>query len=195
MSGFYRPGFGRPGDIVPLAEISERLLIQRDNLWNLYRITGIEPLQPSAALVLNFGAIAVGVPITDRTLQTPLELGDFELGQFRMRPLDNIRIRVYQPRAVTKYASKRVVSTVDLHSRITDRCGHLTEIYSYKDEYPFVDVTNPTDYNLLIARVLFWGFRYKVQKLEVFPLEKLVEVPGPYTAIMGEALVRGGGEG
>lgn len=195
MAEYYRPGYGRPGPIAPLAGIDERLLVQRDTLWNLYRVTGFEAIQPSSATIVNWGAINGGADLADQSLQTPLELGEHELGQFRIRPLDDIRIQVFQPRNLSHFAVKRAVTRVTLGSRLADPCGHLTEVYSYKDEYPFVTITNPTDYNFLLARAVFWGFRYKVQKLAEYQLGELEKIPKPYTAILGEALVRGGGEG
>ena len=195
MYGCYRPGYGRPGYLAPLAGPNENLLVHRDNLWFLYRVTGVEAVQPSDGMVVSWGAIGAGLSITDQSLQTPLELGSAELGQFRIRPLDDIRITVYQPRQAGRFTVKRVQSQVSLPGRINDPCGHLTEFYAYRDEYPFVDVNNPADVGLVTARALLWGFRYKVEELSHHALGALARIPGPYTAVMGEALVRGGGEG
>ena len=195
MPGHYRNGYGRPGPITPLAGVNESLLVHRQNMWFLYRVTGVEAVHPSPALIVDTGAVNAAATTRDQSLQTPLELGEFELGQFRMRVLDDVRLTLYQPRQAGRFTVKRAQATVTLASRIADPCGHLSELYVYKDEYPYMDVNNPTDSNLLITRATFWGFRYKVQELSHHQLGKLAEIPGPYAAVIGEALVRGGGEG
>jgi len=195
MPGPYRPGYGRPGPITPIAGVLENALVQRDNLWFLYRVTGVEAIQPASGMIVDFGTIAAQATTSDQSLQTPLELGTNELGQFRIRVLDDIRLSVFQPRQAGKFTIKRVQTQVGLLTRLNDPCGHLTEFYSYKDEYPFVDINNPGDAQLVITRALFYGFRYKVELLNTFALKDLASIPGPFTAVFGEALVRGGGEG
>ena len=195
MAEHYRPGYGRPGPITPLAGPNENALVHRDNLWFLYRVTGVEAVQPSSGMILDFGTIAAQGTTADQTLETPLELGANELGQFRIKVLDDIRLTVFQPRQAGRFTIKRVQTTVSLLSRINDPCGHLSEIYSFRDEFPFVNINNPGDAQLVITRALFYGFRYKVQQLSVHPVTDLAEIPTPYTAVFGEALVRGGGEG
>lgn len=195
MPGNLRPGYGRPGPITPLAGPQENLLVHRDNLWFLYRVTGVEAVQPASGMIVDFGTIAAQATTSDQSLQTPLELGQNELGQFRIRVLDDIRLSVFQPRQAGRFTIKRVQTQVGLLGRINDPCGHLTEFYTYRDEYPFVDINNPGDSELVITRAAFYGFRYKVEFLSSHPLNELAQIPGPFTAVFGEALVRGGGEG
>ena len=195
MPETYRPGYGRPGPLTPIAGPNQNILVHRENSWFKYRVTGVEAIPSSQGMVLDIGAINAAATTTDQTLQTPLDLGNFELGQARLRTLDDVRVTVNQPRQTGKFTAKRVQSTVSLPGRINDPCGHLSEFYWFKDEYPFVDVLNPTDYNILLARLVFWGFRYKIEELSQHPLITLKDIPGPYVAVMGEALLRGGGEG
>ena len=195
MAEHLRPGYGRPGPIIPVAGINENVLVHRDNLWFLYRVTGIEAISPSSGMIVDFGTIAAQGTTADQSLETPLELGNKELGQFRIRVLDDIRLSVFQPRQAGRFTIKRVQTTVGLLSRINDPCGHLSEIFSFRDEFPFVDVNNPGDAALVTTRASFYGFRYKVEELSVHDLAELKNIPGPYTAVFGEALVRGGGEG
>lgn len=195
MPGNLRPGYGRPGPIMPLAGPNENVLVHRDSLWFLYRVTGVEAVQPASGMIVDFGTIAAQATTSDQSLQTPLELGVNELGQFRIRVLDDIRLSVFQPRQAGRFTIKRVQTLVGLLGRINDPCGHLTEFYSYRDEYPFVDINNPGDSQLVISRAAFYGFRYKIELLSSHPLNELAKIPGPYTAVFGEALVRGGGEG
>jgi len=177
---------GRPGPITPVASIGEHVLIRRLRGYHLYRILYREGLPLSNTLTVNFGAIAAGATLASQSLQVPLELNDLQLGQFRMRVLEDIRLTIWQPRSVGRFQVKNVISNVTPFTEINDPCGHVTEIFVYEDEWPFVDVNNPTGYNLALARAQFYGFRYGLDKIGEYTEESLAGIAQPYTAVVGE---------
>lgn len=198
MSDSYR-GANEPGAIRPVARVNENILDLHDNIADLYRLTGIEAIQPSLPMVVDFvtlsgAAITAGGTTRDQTLQTPLELNLNEIGHFRCHLLDDVHLIVYQPRQTGRFGTKRAQSRLQLTSRLRDPCGHLSDLFVYKDEYPFVDIINPGGSDLLVARAIFWGFRYRVELIRQYSLSEVKSITMPYTAVLGQGLVRGGGE-
>ena len=117
-------------------------------------------------------------------------MDDLHVGQFRWLVLDDLRVTLKQPRATSRFGTKQVVATVTQFTQVYDPCGHTTEFFSFEDEFPFVDVLNPSAYNLAQSRLLFYGFKYRLMELK--NVATIVEISIPYTAVVGQAFGAGG---
>jgi hypothetical protein len=182
---------GRPGVITPVAQIGENVVVFRLDRYYLYRVLMREGIQPSSQMIRDFGALGAGAVLLDQSLQIPLEMDDNHLAQYRWLVQDDIRVTLKQPRATSRFGTKQVVSTVTLFTPLVDPCGHLSEFFSFEDEFPFADIQNPTAYALLQTRLLFWGFKYRLQELK--NVADISQISGVnYTAVVGQAFGAGG---
>lgn len=183
----------RPDEIAPLAYMGQNLLLRRNNKFTIFKVHELEPILPSHGIVRDFGALTTGQVLSSQSLQAQMEMdkglesagfnGD-EIGQFRVRVLDDIRLTVYQRRQDPRFLTKSVRTEITLFNRIHDPSDHLTEMYVMGDDYPYVDVTNPTAYTIRTARIVLYGFRYRVEWGETYLSP--VDVPVNFTGIVGE---------
>jgi hypothetical protein len=178
---------GRPGAITPVAQIGENIVVFRLDRYYLYRVLMREGLLP---MLRDFGALAAGATLLDQSLQVPLEMDDNHLAQYRWFVQDDIRVTLKQPRATSRFGTKQVISQVSLFTSLVDPCGHLSEFFSYEDEYPFCDITNPSAYALSQTRLVFYGFKYRLQELR--NVADISQITVPYTAVVGQAFGAGG---
>lgn len=176
----------KPGPITPVAGVGEHILVRRVKNYYMYRVLYREGLPPSAPLMRDFGAVAAAATTAGVSLQTPLEMDDFHLGQFRVKVLEDIRLTIWQPRSIGRFQTKNIISQITKFTEIVDPCGHMTELFTFEDEWPFVDINNPTDYNLAVSRVLFYGFKYVLDKVGEYTEAQLPGISQPYTAVIGE---------
>lgn len=176
--------YARPGPIVPLANIGQNVLIRRLNAYHLYRIRFREGVPPSAPLMNDFGAIAAGATLLGITLQPVLEMPEYQLGHFRMRVIEDIEIALLEPRAVARFDLRNVIAEVSAFTTIYDPCSHTTEFCVYEDTWPFANVTNPSDYALVVSRVVFWGFKYVLDFIQ--SSDNIEAINQPYSAIVSE---------
>lgn len=188
------PGWLEPGPMQPYAQIGQNLLIKVVQNYVLFRVNLIEQLPLSSPLVVNFGAIGANATLPGVSLQTPLQMDGFEIGQFRAIMLEDIDLQVYEPQnlprfinSVGRYRWSRMAQSLDpSYSR--------TEIAVYQDQFPYVDVINPTNQALVAARIAFFGNRYRIQRLKdaqkadypIYPTINDVPANIPFAAIMAE---------
>ena len=135
------------------------LLLDRE-AYMLYQIAYIEPVPPSHPVVQDFGAILAGAFTAPTSTTAILDMTDGQLGQFRMKVLDDIVVTLMQPQAVSRFGTKNVNARINAFSARYHPDDHLSEFYVYEDDRPFLQVTNPGAVALVQARVAFYGFRY-----------------------------------
>ncbi len=150
----------QPGPIRKVALPGENILLVQTDRYRLFQIAYIEPLPRSHPLVINVGAPAAGQTLADFNTQNVLDMEYGQLGQFRMKVLDDIHVVVLQPAQVSLHSTLNVIATVNPFTALADPSGHQTEVFIFEINRIFVRVTNPTRYNLAQARVALDGFRY-----------------------------------
>lgn len=183
---------GRPGPITPVAQIGENIVVFRLDRYYLYRVLMREGILPSSTMMRDFGAIgAAPAVLLDQSLQVPLEMDDNHLAQLRWFVQDDIRVTLKQPRATSRFGTKQVISQATLFTPLVDPCGHLSEFFSFEDEYPFCDIANPTPYALSQTRLVFYGFKYRLEEIKSYA--SISQITGTnYTAVVGQAFGAGG---
>ena len=156
-------GMYEPGPIRPVCKAGEQILTIDRAKYRLYRVASVEPFGVSHPLVVNLGAIAAGVAMAPFNTQTQLDNNDGELSIFRCRVLDDFWFAIYQPAGKARFLNLNQTITINAFSHMTDPCGHLTEFSIFEDDRPNIAATNPTGYNLVQARVAFWGIKYVLE--------------------------------
>ena len=174
----------RPGPITPVAHIGQNILVYKTKHYELFRVLYREGIPPSTPLMRDFGAIAAGATSAGNSMQAELEMPDFQLGQFRIQCLDDLRVTIWQPRAVGRFQSKNIVAQVTAYTTIYDPCSHITEFTVFEDTWPFFDVMNPRAVATIQARVIMWGFKYVLDRIQI--CDELKDVSQPYAAVVSE---------
>lgn len=176
--------YARPGPITPVAGIGQNILVWRLKHYELFRVQFREGLPPSEPLMRDFGAIAAGATSAGNSLQAELEMPDFQLGQFRVYPLEDLRVTIWLPRSVGRYQVKNTVAQVTAFTPIYDPCLHTTEFFTFEDTWPYLDVMNPRALGYTLTRVVFYGFKYVLERIGTF--EEITQVSLPYAAVVSE---------
>lgn len=179
-------GYLEAGPMSPWARMRENILIKQMQKYVLYEVSMMEAIPASNPILVNFGAIPANGSVVSQSLQTPLEMDGFELGQWRACILDDITVQVYQLQNTNRYIVKNARSRWTKFQQLIDPHCSYTELAVFQDQYPYVDVFNPGDYAYVGARIAFWGIRYRLIQKGVFP--DIEQVPGtiPFTAVLGE---------
>jgi hypothetical protein len=102
---------------------------------------------------------------------------DSEMAQWRMKVLDDIEVRLAQLGKELKRGSLKygVPVNVSLMTELIDETLKSTEFYTYRDEKVYVDIYNPTQSSISRNRVVVFGYKFKLNKLD--------SKPGKYTNI------------
>lgn len=116
---------------------------------------------------VNFGALTAATWDTDNE-DTGLELNPWELGQYRMRILDDMVCRLKNPAPVAQWRTLR--QNFYLPKFPTEGTTFLQEYYWMASEFFVWEDTTPRfDFYsvpaLATAEVLFSGWRFRVQKI------------------------------
>jgi len=163
-------------DLKPVAQIEQN--IQLIPLNKFYTVEWIEPIPQ---IVKDFGAVSALSKLEKKEVKE-VHLRDNCLAQYRGLPLDYIKIDVYRPTALKQYALKNVESYIVRDVAAYSPKQNLLEFFQWEDEDIFFDITNPTQYDINMSRVLFYGFQYK--------LKGLIERPTVYTVVPIQAMPR-----
>jgi len=138
-----------------------------------YEVTYIEPLPPSPNLVKDFGALTAGSSSGDTKLDI-LEVDDDEVGIYRFFPLDDVECTLKLPKALRRFLTKTKTAVVTPLTRVYALNGHdptlvMTEFAVFEDDVPYMDVKNPTNDNITMSRVQFYGWRLCGRRLDKKP--------------------------
>ena len=113
----------------------------------------------------DFGALTAGLWSSEMT-DTNLEMPKWELSQMRMRVIDDMRIRLKNSSSVQQW---RTNATTFFLPQFPAEPNHFlaeyyfmaSEFFSWERYYPYF--TFYSDFTLATARVLFSGWRFKMQ--------------------------------
>lgn len=152
--------YGKVGPIEHIAEVGENVLLVEHGLYSLFQIAYIEPVPRSHPLVANVGAIVAGATVPAFNTQPILDMNYGQLGQFRSHVLDDVHVTVLQAQALARFALMNVSATVNPFIHLEDPYDILTEFAIWEQRRVFLRVVNPTGYNLVQARVAFYGHKY-----------------------------------
>jgi len=148
----------------PIVRVGENIAIPKGaEEYEYYKVLYIEPIQP----------MIVGVDLTaseqkhSRKL-TEIELEDNEAGQWRMKVLDFVKVDMNHPAASAKWVTKSARTSATPLSP-----DNLLEFYTVKDDVPTLYLTNPLAEPQTV-RVMIWGFKYSIKKLDHEPSEYTV---------------------
>ena len=153
----------------PPVKIGENIcVLTTEGRKRYFRVTFIEPLPPSPSLVKDFGALSAGSSSGDTKLDI-LEMDDCEVGIFRFFPLDDVECTLKQPKALRRFLTKTKVAVVTPLTKVYDPALVTTEFAVFEDDVPYMDVKNPTNYDLSTSRVQFFGWRLAGEELKEPP--------------------------
>lgn len=118
--------------------------------------------------IKDFGSLTAATWDNDNT-DTNLEMGKFELAQFRCRILDDMKMRLKNPSSVQQWRTMNtafflpVFPTTDIDSTIARYLWRASEFFTFEDDIPAFDFYS--DGALATSRVSFSGWRMKTEKL------------------------------
>jgi len=168
------------GLIEPVALTNENVCIVYGDDFYFRKVTWFESLPPFQ--FFNFGAVAAQTT-TPVTSAPNLQFQKEEFAQIRWFPLDNAQIRLWLPDANGKYRTRSMMAYVDLNTVYRDPCLHLTEFYVWSEFNPWFQAINGMDYALTQCRLIGFGFRYKVKKLDPAVIEEIKKGSKPCTYV------------
>ena len=150
----------------PIVRIGEYIAIpKRAKEYVFYEVTYIEPIQP----IIIAQSLDANEEDKERELEE-LELADNEVGQWRLIPLDYVEIKLSSPRAAAKWVTRATTTSATPTSKKQE---NFLEFYTIKDEVPTAYLTNPVS-EAQVVRLLVWGFKYSVKKLDYEPTDYTV---------------------
>ena len=158
--------FGKPGPMEAVAEVGEKILLTTGRNYYLYYVAYRETIPVSHPLVIDLSAgigIAAGVTPPVVNTRAILDMADGQLGIFRSFVLDDIHVQVLQPQQTGRMGLFQVNATINAFSRLEDPDDHLTELAIFEDDRFFLQVTNPTRYAVVQARIAFYGHKYVLE--------------------------------
>lgn len=150
-----------PENFEPVVRKGENVeLIKNDkDVLGYFVVKYVEPLPRK---VHTFGSINAETSAGDAEV-TDLYMPDGELAQYRMTVLDDVEVTISQPKAKKRHATKSFVHTITPF--IQQVAPHLTQFFVFEDEQVFFDVKNPTKYNRFNHRIMFYGWRFVLEKI------------------------------
>ncbi len=152
--------------IQPVCKFMENISIFTSGLWNHYQVQYIEPMPRSPAstvdMIAQAGAtiLAANATLAKRVV-TILQVNDFELLHLRWRPLENVEGLIWEQSGTAKFNSRNIHCRVDRFSVEDD--PHLAQTTFFVlgiNRDMNLEVRNPMQVAIPIARFVFWGFRY-----------------------------------
>lgn len=189
-------GFLQPGPMAPWARIGDNILVKRVQKYVLYKVLFEEQIPYSSPMIIDLiansspvvASIAGNATLPAQSLQVPLEMDGWELGQFRVKILSDIELQVYEPQNLPRFFIKQARARFSKLGQVNDPYQAQSELAVFQDEYPYVDVINPRDYTIVQARVAFYGYRYRLAQLDaVNGINEIKDTA--FTAVMAEGFV------
>jgi hypothetical protein len=153
------------GGMEPVAMPFHNVRIIYGNEIYYRQVLQMEPIPPFQAV--DVGAIGAGATNANPTEITNLRQFNHEFGQFRWYPIDHMQVTMYLPQADGKFRMKQLIVPVDEMVIERDPDLHLTEIFVWEANAPWVTCLNYTDYNIARSRIVAMGYRYLVTKEEL----------------------------
>jgi len=153
-------------DFEPLVRIEENVAIPKGKgAFEYFKVLFVEPVQPIT--------VAVSLPALERNKEYTLkeiELEDNEAGQWRLWIPDFVAVKMNYPRASSKWTTKTSTPSALPLSMAHE---NVLEFFTWKNHVPILYLDNPVDEEQT-ARLLIWGFKYSLEKIEEKPKEYTV---------------------
>lgn len=155
--------------------------VQRENgfiktlpLNKFYRVLYVEQL--AEVPPKDHGVVAAETTLADQEF-TDLYVNDDEVAQYRLIPVDDVVVTLKQPLAESRFTGKNATGRITQFQQppVWTERYNLAEIFVFKDDKVFLDITNPTKYVQQMTRVQPIGFRYV--------LEPVMQQPTQYVAL------------
>lgn len=139
-----------------------------------YRVKYIEQLP---GVTYNFGTVSSESTSGDKEI-TNLYMKDGEFAQYRAYVLSDIEVTVKQPKAKTRFTGKNYTHKIDAFTHQRDPTLKETEMFVWEDEKVWLDAKNPTKRDLPLCRIVFFGFRFVVEKIAKPPKFTTIAIEG-----------------
>jgi len=173
-------------ELKPIALPEQRLILRTvEEEIGSYEVVYVEPLP---YLVLDFGTIAAKSfarsPRTTNLIAVEedkidatkvLELPENGLAQWRMKILDDIEVKLFQPLATPRWVLKAVSLTIDKRLHQVNLPLNLTQFFQFENRSIGFKVRNPTEKEINLSRMVLYGWR--------FYLKPIPRPAPPYTII------------
>ena len=162
MAGLLK-GLFNGGQLEPIAEPGQNILMSFGRQWLLYQVIYIEALWHSQALTVDLtngaglAALSTAGPFST---QNQIDQNDGEMAQMRMSIMDDFQVTFRQPLATVRGVDRNSTSLFDPFSQLRDEDAHMTEFFVSQQNRPYLNATNITNFTIPFARVAFEGIRY-----------------------------------
>jgi len=157
-------------DFEPIAQIDENIVLVPER--KAFKVREISALP---MIVYDFGALAAGakdtevIDIVKDTVKLALEDGC--LAQIRMVLIDDFILYLRQPKSTAKWTTVHR----ELYLSRNAPYDNLSEWFQFEDRSAGIIRENPSAADLTNTRVMFFGFKYR--------LEPLPSIPARYAAV------------
>jgi len=166
------------GPIVPVCKIKENLAVWTTNLWNYFKVDFIEGLPRSSQTVVEMitasGRTTLAANGTVPKIQlAPLLLNEGEFLHLRFEPLDDIECILWEQGSQGRFATRAIHDRVTLYSWQRDPYLAATTFFILgRDRLMNLEIRNPNPVAVFVARVVFWGYRYLVNEINMLDKAK-----------------------
>lgn len=168
LSGVYDSG-----PIQPVCKIKENLAIYSGGIWNFYRTDYIEPIPRSAPTIVET-ITAAGLTnlaangILAKRLVTILQVNDNEFLHLRWKPLDYVEGVLWEQAGQAKFNSRNIQARVDPLTQEDDPYLATTTFWILGLNRDInLEVRNPLQVAISIARFAFWGYRHILSAIDL----------------------------
>ena len=153
-------------DFEPIVRVGENIAIPKTaEKYDYYEVVYVEPVQP-IVIPVDLGAYEKN---KEKVLEE-IKLDDNEAGQWRLWIVDFVSVKMNFPRASRKWTTKEIETFA---TPLTMAKENFLEFFTHKDDVPVLYVDNPVEEEQT-ARLIIWGFKYSLKKLDVKPAEYTV---------------------
>ena len=150
----------------PVVRVGENIAIPKTaEEYEYYEVTYIEPIQP-ITIPVSLSAYEKNKEV----VPNEIKLEDNEAGQWRLWIPDFIAVKMNFPRAARKWVTKEEETYATPLSMAKE---NVLEFFTHKGDVPVFYVDNPVGESQT-ARLIIWGFKYSLKKLDVKPAEYTV---------------------
>ena len=163
----------------PIVRVGENIAIPKTaEKYDYYEVVYVEPIQPIVVPV----SLAAYEKNKEKVLEE-IKLDDNEAGQWRLWIVDFVSVKMNFPRAARKWTTKKEETFA---TPLTMAKENFLEFFTHKDDVPVLYIDNPLEEGQ-VARLIIWGFKYALKKLDVKPAEYTVLPAYSSTYIVGGA--------
>ena len=160
------------GPISPIAKIKDNLSVWTSGQWSHYQILNMEPMPRSRPLTVDPVALSGATFIAAngliaQQLVAALQLQENDLLHLRWEPIDDVEGILWEQASIGRFVTRGAHSRVDVFTSLYDPYLCTTTFFILgQDRDINLQVQNPNAVALPQARFAFFGFRYKLDKLD-----------------------------